>query len=87
MNYVMHEALFGKQESQESIQESQNQAKDLAKRFQNYVDKTEFRVADPSTSSYILIRPLFVGIMFFIRNFQTWNAGGWVIIIIHYRTI
>ena len=29
----------------------------------------------------------FVGIMFFIRNFQTWNAGGWVITISHYNYI
>ena len=29
-------------------------------------------------------RPPFVGIMFFIRNFQTWNEGGRVITIIHY---
>ena len=32
----------------------------------------------------IIIRPLFVGIMFFIRNFQKWYAGGRVITIIHY---
>ena len=31
-----------------------------------------------------LYRPLFVGIMFFIRNFKTWNACGRVITIIHY---
>ena len=31
-----------------------------------------------------LIRPLFVGIMFFIRTFQKWYAGGRVITIIHY---
>ena len=30
------------------------------------------------------IRRLFVGIMLFIRNFQTWNVGRWVITIIHY---
>ena len=29
MNHVMHKPLFGKQESQESIQESRNQAKIL----------------------------------------------------------
>ena len=30
------------------------------------------------------IRPLFIGIMFFIRNFQKWYAGRRVITIIHY---
>ena len=30
------------------------------------------------------VRPLFVGIMFFIRHFQKWYAGGRVITIIHY---
>ena len=34
--------------------------------------------------SYSLVRPLFVGFMFFIRKFPGWYAGGRVITITHY---
>ena len=44
MNHVQHKALFGKQESQESIQESRNQAK-IPKMAESRWWK--FRVADP----------------------------------------
>ena len=37
MNHAIHMPLFGKQESQESIQESWNQAKNL--KIPNHVDK------------------------------------------------
>ena len=46
MNPVMHEPYFGKQESQESIQESRNQAKNLHEDFRiSYVDENS--VSDP----------------------------------------
>ena len=45
MNHVIHEPLFGKKESQESVQESQNQAKNR-KIPESHGQK--FRVADPS---------------------------------------
>ena len=45
MNHVMNEPLFGKQVSQESIQESRNQAKDL--KIPEWC-RRKFRVSDPS---------------------------------------
>ena len=37
--------------------------------------------------SSVSLRPLFGEVMFFIRNFQIWNAGGQVITITHYLKI
>ena len=45
MNHAIHKPLFGKQESQESIQESRNQAKNLKIPESR---RRKFRVADPS---------------------------------------
>ena len=45
MNHMMCNPLFGKQESQESIQEYQNQAK-IPK--DSRITSIKFRVADPS---------------------------------------
>ena len=42
IDHAIHKPLFGKQESQKLIQESQNQAKNLESR------RRKFRVADPS---------------------------------------
>ena len=47
MNHTIHKPLFGKQESQESIQESWNQAKNLKIPESR---RRKFRVADPSTA-------------------------------------
>ena len=51
MNHVMHQPLFGKQESQELIQESWNQAK-----IQKIPEscRSKFRVADPSDHTHAL---------------------------------
>ena len=51
MNHMMRKHLFGQQESQESIQESCNQAK-ISKIPES--GQQEFRVADPSTESYCI---------------------------------
>ena len=48
MNHVMHMSLFGKLESQESIQESWNQAKNVKIPESR---QRKFRVADPSGST------------------------------------
>ena len=48
INYVMCYTLFSKQESQESIQESQNQAKIPESR------RSKFRVADPSSREHCM---------------------------------
>ena len=45
MNHAIHKPLFGKQESQESIQESYNQAKNSKIPESR---RRNFRVADPS---------------------------------------
>ena len=45
MNHAIHKPLFGKQESQESIQESRNQAKNLKIPESR---RRKFRVSDPS---------------------------------------
>ena len=45
MNYAIHKPFFGKQESQESIQESRNQAKNLKIPESR---RQKFKVADPS---------------------------------------
>ena len=47
MNHAIHKPLFGKQESQESIQESRNQAKNLKIPESR---QRKFRVADPLTT-------------------------------------
>ena len=35
-------------------------------------------------TTHVLIRPLFVEFMLFIRKFPGWTVGGWVITIMHY---
>ena len=45
INHAIHKPLFGKQESQESIQESRNQAKNLKIPESR---RRKFGVADPS---------------------------------------
>ena len=44
-------------------------------------------IAEQYNSELITSRPLFGEVMFFIRNFQIWNAGGRVITITHYLKI
>ena len=53
MSHMQHKALFGKQESQKSIQESQNQAK-IPKIPEPCWQK--FRVADPFCRAIINVR-------------------------------
>ena len=48
MNHAIHKPLFGKQESQESIQESRNQAKNVKIPESR---RRKFRVADPSAAA------------------------------------
>ena len=52
MNHAIHKPLFGKQESQESIQESRNQAKNLKIPESRW---RKFRVADPSMQAPSLL--------------------------------
>ena len=53
----------------------------------NYIQLTELFIRLVVPFHIFMLRPLFVGIMFFIRNLQTWNAGGRFITIIHYSQL